>query len=457
MIWLNAWAWIGLAAVAVPVLVHLLARRQARPLPFPTLRFLGAPRTVLARRDRLSDIALLVVRIGIVTAAVAALAQPHVLTPERRETLDATLARAIIVDASPSMARSSTAGGTALEVARREAQRLAAETPAISVRESTSIAREIEGQRAWLNTQSGRRELVVISDFQTGAISAADLVALPTSVGIRLVPVAVAPDSRPLELTSTFGDIEATARMTIAPSDTTVEWTTRQRATAATGSGPTLLTGDAERPRAEAALEAARAAGAPSLGADHPVAIVFPGLTERALLIKEAAPLTDPWMFEAVARLRSDATLQYAARTTMAGSVRGAFPPLTTVVNDRNGEPLIAAASGRADGRNRLLLMSSADAGSLASAALIAGVQRALSTPATPEELDPTTVPSETLRGWERAPGSIEVQSRSDDRRQSDGRWFWMAALALLGLETWMRGRTNSAQQTAEVDHARVA
>jgi hypothetical protein len=32
-----------------------------------------------------------------------------------------------------------------------------------------------------------------------------------------------------------------------------------------------------------------------------------------------------------------------------------------------------------------------------------------------------------------------------------------MAALALLGLETWMRGRTNSAQQAAEVDHARVA
>src|SRR5262245_46833194 len=105
MTWLNPWAWLGLSAVARAVLLQLLARRQARPLPFPTLRFLGPARTVLARRDRLSDIALLAVRIGIVAFAVAALAQPHVQTSVRARDLDRTIARAVIVDSSASMAR----------------------------------------------------------------------------------------------------------------------------------------------------------------------------------------------------------------------------------------------------------------------------------------------------------------------------------------------------------------
>ena len=100
MTWLNPWAWIGLAAIAVPVLVHLLARRPVRPVLFPTLRFFGPLRTLLARRDRLTDLALLAVRAGIVAFAVAALAQPYVITGRRAQDLAGTIARAVVVDAS---------------------------------------------------------------------------------------------------------------------------------------------------------------------------------------------------------------------------------------------------------------------------------------------------------------------------------------------------------------------
>ena len=38
--WLQPAAWWGLAAVAVPILIHLLVRRESRRLLFPSLRFL---------------------------------------------------------------------------------------------------------------------------------------------------------------------------------------------------------------------------------------------------------------------------------------------------------------------------------------------------------------------------------------------------------------------------------
>ena len=42
MIFQHPIAWLGLAAIAVPILVHLLGRRRARRVKFPTLRFVPA-------------------------------------------------------------------------------------------------------------------------------------------------------------------------------------------------------------------------------------------------------------------------------------------------------------------------------------------------------------------------------------------------------------------------------
>ena len=74
MTFLQPWAWIGLVALAGPIVAHLLARRSARRLPFPTVRFLPPAIQTPISRDRLTDITLLVVRCLILVAAAAALA-----------------------------------------------------------------------------------------------------------------------------------------------------------------------------------------------------------------------------------------------------------------------------------------------------------------------------------------------------------------------------------------------
>ena len=122
MMFQNPWAWLGLLALAGPIVAHLLARRPARRQPFPHLRFLPAAALKPVRRDRLADIALLLVRSAVVAAAVVALTQPLWLTADRARDLGAQIARAVIVDTSASMQRAA----TTLDAARREGAAAAA-------------------------------------------------------------------------------------------------------------------------------------------------------------------------------------------------------------------------------------------------------------------------------------------------------------------------------------------
>ena len=83
MMFQNPIAWLGLAAIAVPILVHLLGRRRARRLAFPTLRFVPASPLPPVRRDRLTDVPLLLVRVAAIATAAVALTQPLWLTASR--------------------------------------------------------------------------------------------------------------------------------------------------------------------------------------------------------------------------------------------------------------------------------------------------------------------------------------------------------------------------------------
>jgi hypothetical protein len=51
--------------------------------------------------------------------------------------------------------------------------------------------------------------------------------------------------------------------------------------------------------------------------------------------------------------------------------------------------------------------------------------------------MEPTTVSDDVLRSWQREPDANAAQGSTDGA--SDGRWLWIVALALLGLETWLR------------------
>lgn len=70
-------ALIGLALLTVPIALHLWSRRTGRPLRVGSIAFFAAAPPLATRRPRLEDVWLLLLRCGMLTALVLALAGPH--------------------------------------------------------------------------------------------------------------------------------------------------------------------------------------------------------------------------------------------------------------------------------------------------------------------------------------------------------------------------------------------
>jgi hypothetical protein len=459
MTWLAPWAWLGLVALVVPLLVHLLSRHRARVQQFPTLRFLDAAVVTPTRRTRLNDLLLLAVRFGVLTAAVAALAQP-LLRSSRGRSSRSTGARAVILDTSASMRRATSSGGTALDAARREARRAAREGATSIIVETSAPSREIAGANAWIGSQSGPRALVVVSDFQAGALDGRDLASIGSDIGVQLTRVAVTAGTGPVESHARVDGEERVARMTLMPDRTDVEWTARTSADSNRADDRvTLLTGAGERASAAAAKRAARTTVGPPTGRpDHLAAVVYPQFETRAALITGAMPLDAPWMADAVARVRHDAMLHAVTSSADLSRVQDASlagPPFVVVARTDSGRPVVVAARGTVDGHARLIFFSMAGAGSLSSAALLAATSRALAETPAVSELDPSYVADSELKTWERpvGTGSPAVPEGSD---ASQGRWLWLLALVLLGVEALVRSRS-AAPRTGEVISERLA
>ena len=201
MIWRNPVAWFGLATLLIPVAIHLLVRHRAEPRPFPSLRFVQPTRLASVRRKMISDWPLLVIRLAILAAAVAALADPLWQSAARRAEWNARQARAIVVDTTPSVTDAGVSGAGGAHAGAANAGAAGSEKPsaaaAIGQREAEGafmaetfgtkqLADGIRRAAAWLRTAPpARRELVVISDFQLGALDAAMLRDIPSHVGIR--------------------------------------------------------------------------------------------------------------------------------------------------------------------------------------------------------------------------------------------------------------------------------
>jgi hypothetical protein len=206
-----------------------------------------------------------------------------------------------------------------------------------------------------------------------------------------------------------------------------------------------LLAGVDERSRAQAAQQAALSvANAAAAAAQHPVAIVYPGAANRAQLLRNAQPLTEPWLGELVVRLRSDSAL--AAAASSAEVISDTAANALVLARNARGAPAVLAAGGPVAGKPGLLLFALVDAGSLTSAALIAATANAQNSAAPVAELEPAFLPTELLQQWQRPAGpSVTVR---DPTGASDGRWLWLLVLVLLGVETWLR-RTRRPALTA--------
>ena len=72
----SPWLLLGLLAVAIPLLLHLLARSRAQEVLFPTLRFLRISMEKTARRRRIQHVLLMFVRMAILALLALAVAEP---------------------------------------------------------------------------------------------------------------------------------------------------------------------------------------------------------------------------------------------------------------------------------------------------------------------------------------------------------------------------------------------
>jgi hypothetical protein len=97
---LHPWALAGLVAAAVPLLLHLLARREPPTVVFPAVRYLITTTREHQRRLKLQHLLLLALRTLLIVALVLAAAGPTV--PSRGVTGHAPSALVLVVDNSPS-------------------------------------------------------------------------------------------------------------------------------------------------------------------------------------------------------------------------------------------------------------------------------------------------------------------------------------------------------------------
>ncbi|MBL0173379.1 MAG: BatA domain-containing protein [Gemmatimonadaceae bacterium] len=415
MRWQNPWAWIGLLSVALPILVHLFSRRPARVEAFPSLRFLDVSRLLPTRRTRLTDHLLLLVRMAVVAVAVAALAQP--LWRSGTSLASTSLARAMVID---------TASWRGDRVVRSTLEQQLAgleDDRATTVRIESAAPREaLAGAVAWLEMQRGRAELIIVSDFPSGALDSLDLLSIPSDITVRLVRAPV-PD---------------TLARAAAASDAVV---------------PLVRWAHTLTPaRANIVRNAVRALGGTALTdassadvAARVIVIASPGADSGHAWSASARPLSAPWMGDVVYALHRDTTLVSAAADLAVpdSALRG---PEVVVVRAANQAPVVTAASiDGANGNARLLLTSRAPAEALVTAALLLSASRTSAVIAGGDTRDAAPT-DERLRQWERLPAaaarvSSAVPSGSADSGPSDARFLWLGVLLLLGIETWIRRR----------------
>ena len=425
MIWLNPWALLGLAGIALPVLIHLLARGHAKRHRFPSLRFIDPSQLLPTRRTRVQDPLLLAVRCAIVALGAFALAQPVLLTDRRQRAMERGVARAIIVDTSWSMRRSTPSGESALDSARGAARTIANEAQASVVVEANDPAQAVAAGVSWLAGQYQRRELVVLSDFQRGQLDSNDVRVMPEDVSLTLRRIPVV-DAARVETHWAAGDRRIAVHAAPRGDVTDAEWVTTTENGAS--SPLTLLGAEGDRAALDATrIAAATIAVASRADSDRAVAIVFPGYTNRRKLDTVTQSGYEPWMADLLRRLNG------------------------------HGDDVTKSVVADINGRRRLVLFTDSAPASLAAARIAAVATSAISPAAPLNELGPEVLSEREVASLQR-PGRTTTSPRSrDPNGESDARWLWAAAIVLLLIELPLRRRVPRRAASVVEERARAA
>jgi hypothetical protein len=438
MTWLNPAAFVGLLALAVPILVHLFGRRIAKRQRFPSLRLLLDARATPVTRSRPSDLLLLILRCGVVVAAVLGLAQPRWLGSDRRRD-SVTPVRLVLVDTSASMRRLTSGGGIALDRARLLARQALDSAREGMLVETAQPGANIAGAVSWLSARSGLRELLIVSDFQVGAVSDGNLASVPDGIGLSLRRIDVAQDASTTTSDSSVVTVDAQQTTTRA------SW----RSVPPDGLSPfRLLTAKRDSAAADAMLEAARAVAPGMTASTRGVTVAFPGSLPGS---STTGSLNAAWQGDLLLALRANQLLSDAASSASVSPACAA--PGAVVARTSSGVVLASIAADEPG----VVIHSCADVGTVAGTALLAAVASALTPQPALQEREPGVLPDEVLRTWERP--STAFAPRGREETSPGGRWFWLVAIALLVVEQLVRRSriTRPVSTDGKVDRERAA
>lgn len=408
MIWGTPAAGWALMALAVPVLIHTLVRRRAKPTPFPTLRFLPHTRLASIERRALEDVVLLTIRLGVLAAAIAAIAAPFVITTSRRAAWDAVTIRAEVAAGVP---------------ARGDADRsFVAET----------VSQGIGQALGWLEVQRpGRRQLIVRSAFPVGSVLGSDVASVPAHVGLTFerantLPATSRFPAPPVLARNAGGSILRIQRETIFAGDRTSVHDTE---TSEAANPPIAIVAPVGRRAAADEILRSQFADrvpAPSGGRAARIELVDGLAATRPTTVEN---IRSAWMADAVAAIWRDMT-------------------------PRTGLP--HGFVFRADGGLLVIRADSAITDAVL-ARLVRSMLVAISPVAEPQREEILPIPDTQLNAWSREPGPAAIPSPG--QRPSDARWFWLVALVVLGVETLARRKSarSEVDEPAVAERARVA
>ena len=391
IVWLNPAAAAALAAVLLPLVIHCLLRQRARRVVVPSVRFLARSDESSLRLRAPADVLLLAVRAGIVVLAATALMQPLVVSGSRRAAWADRVVRAVIVDTSESVDAPAARAVADIESrAVHAARRFDSPDPADAV----------ENAVAWLNGAApARRELVFVSDFQLGTLSDAHVGLVPQTIGVRGVKVAgrradVVPFMAGKVL---HGEVKMAQHAELTGPETNVTLV-------AESEGLEGLDVIAKPQHAAAALIAAvREAGVVAPSTAQPVSVRLRGTgphggPEEAL---------SSWVRAASWRLLASA----------------AIAELRPGISQRGGA---------------LALDVDVAAESLEAATVVQAALNARRDDLAWKEREPVGIPDRQISAWSRnaPPPDADAWQNAE---ASDGQWFWLAALVLMGIESILR------------------
>src|SRR5229473_2584695 len=187
MAFLTPFFLLGLSAIAIPVLIHLIQREKKRVIEFPSLMFVRRIPYQSVRRRRIRHWFLLLLRAAAIALVAAAFARPFL--PQRAGANDrATL---VLFGRNAEENMRATSDRTRLEGAIDAAKVGSGATrygPALKLAESILSRSPLK-----------RRETVLISDFQRAGWSGSEEVHFPEGMTLSTVSVA-SPDTANLAI-----------------------------------------------------------------------------------------------------------------------------------------------------------------------------------------------------------------------------------------------------------------